>query len=140
MTCCLSVLSGKQKAEWLLRWAMGLFLFMAGIGKLMGGVAMFANKMAPGFEETFLPMMLVVGFFTIVPFIEILLGSLLLVGIWRECTLWATGVLFIIFIFGHKLMGDMGAMSSLMIYLMVVAGALSLPAAWEIGCCHKCEK
>ena len=140
MTCCLNTLSGPQKAEWLLRWGMGLFLLMAGLGKFAMGLSMFAAKMGGGFEETFLPMAFITGFFYLIPFIEVILGLMLLVSWKRECALWMSGVLFLVFVFGHKLMGDMGSIPNLFIYIMVIAGALSLPAAWNLGCCGKCKK
>ena len=140
MTCHLNGLSGAQKGEWLLRWAMGLFMLVAGMGKIMGGLSMFVANMSGGFAESFLPMALVTGFFYLVPFIEILLGLMLLLSWKRECALWTTGVLMIVFLFGHLAKGDMGNISSIMIYIMVVAGALTLPAAWNLGCCGKCEK
>lgn len=139
MTCYLDKLSGQQKAEWLLRWGMGFFLLMAGLGKVAGGVALFVAKMSGGFTESFLPIALVTGFLYLIPFFEILLGIWLVVGWRRECALWTTGLLFILFIFGHKVMGDMAGIPALMTYLLVIAATLSLHAAWNVGCSVKCR-
>jgi thiosulfate dehydrogenase [quinone] large subunit len=135
MQCFLSRFTGPQKAEWLLRWALAVFFFFAGLGKIMGGVSLFVYKMTPGFEDTMLPIALVAGFFWIVPFLEVLLGLLLFIGWKREISLWLTGVLLILFMFGHKIMGDMASIMPIFVYLLVVAGALYLPAAWKLGCC-----
>jgi len=141
MACCLDRLSGSQKAEWLLRWALAVFFFFAGLGKIIGGVSAFVYQMTPGFEDTMLPVALVAGFFWIVPFLEVLLGVWLLVGFRRECALFTTGVLLVIFLFGHKIKGDGGAaIMPMFVYILTVAGALYLPAAWDLGCCGKCKK
>lgn len=136
MTCCLSRFTGPQKAEWLLRWALAVFFFFAGLGKIMGGVSAFVYKMTPGFEDTFLPIALVAGFFWVIPFLEVLLGVWLFIGWRRECSLWLTGVLLILFLFGHKVMGDNNGIMPMFVYLFAVAGTLSLPGAWSFPCCE----
>ena len=140
MTCFLARLSGSQKAEWLLRWALAVFFFFAGLGKILGGVSAFVYQMTPGFEDSMLPIGLVAGFFWILPFLEVLLGGWLLIGFRREGGLLLTGLLLIIFMFGHKIMGDMVGIMPIFIYILVVAGALYLPAAWEFKCCKMCKK
>lgn len=137
MTCFVARLTGPQKAEWLLRWALAVFFFFAGLGKIMGGVSVFVYQMTPGFEGSILPLALVAGFLWIVPFLEVLLGLWLFIGWHREYALWLNGILLILFLFGHKVMGDMDGIMPIFVYLLVVAGALYLPAAWD--CCGSCK-
>jgi uncharacterized membrane protein YphA (DoxX/SURF4 family) len=142
MQCLLSRFTGPQKAEWLLRWALAVFFFLSGFGKIMGGVSAFVYQMTPGFEDTFLPLGLVAGFFGVVLFLELLLGVFLFVGLRREFTLWLTGLLIILFLFGHKLQGDGSVMMPMFVYLLVVSATLYLPAAWNVACPleKKCSK
>ncbi len=126
------------KGETLLRVGMGIFMLLAGIGKLMseGGVAGFAGAMSAPFAETMLPVGLAEAFLYLVPFIEVALGVWLLSGYKRVLGLFCTGVLFLIFILGQLLQGNMGAMADHFLYLIVIALALTMPGC----CCVKQDK
>jgi thiosulfate dehydrogenase [quinone] large subunit len=91
---------GKAAALALGRWALGLLFLVAGIGKLRD-VSGFATSIVKQFEQTWLPSLLVTIFGYVLPFVELLLGLLLLSGVFRRSVLFATGVLLLHLIFGQ---------------------------------------
>ncbi len=120
--------NGSRNAEGLLRTGLALFLLLAGIGKLMGGIGTFVTTMTTGmFAESFLPMALVTAVAYIVPVAEVALGVWLLSGWKRDLGLWITGLLFVIFIVGHLSVGDMN-LQGLFLYLLITAYTATLPA------------
>jgi hypothetical protein len=100
----------------------------------MNGYGNFVDGASAGFQDTILPASLDAIFFPIaqiflavVPFVEVLLGLFLLVGLYRIYALFITGILFVLLIMGMLLIGDVSSANFLFIYLIAVAGALSLP-------------
>jgi len=99
--CC----SPKAAAVALGRWVLGILFLFAGIAKL-GNVSGFAEGLLKQFEKTFLPPILVSIFGHVLPFLEITLGVLLLLGLFRNVALFATGVLLILLTFGQIVQGQ----------------------------------
>jgi len=118
--------SPKASAEFILRIGMGIFLFFAGVGKIMGGIPNFVESMSAGFAESILPMFLVIPMLYIIPVLEVLLGLLLLSGYKKNLALLGTGILLIIFLFGHLMQGQMQAIQGIFIYLIAVAFTLHM--------------
>ncbi len=119
--------TGASLAEGLLRYAMALFLLLSGIAKLRMGLSFFVSNASSGFENSFLPMIIVTGFLFILPFLEILLGLWLFTGWKREMALFKTGILLLILLLGILAKGDGTLIQSMFIYFLVVGFALSLP-------------
>jgi thiosulfate dehydrogenase (quinone) large subunit len=86
------------------RWGLGVVLLLAGIGKL-GDVPGFVNGfLVPAFKETWLPKPLVTGYGYALPFLEVGLGALLILGLFRNAVLFAAGLLLISLAFGQLLL------------------------------------
>jgi thiosulfate dehydrogenase (quinone) large subunit len=85
------------------RWCLGLVLFFFGVGKLpdIGG---FAQGMAGQFAKTWLPGGLTVAYGYAIPFLEVILGALLVLGLWRNAVLFSTGLYMITLTFGMVLL------------------------------------
>jgi len=113
-----------SKGAFLLRLAMAFVMLFAGINKFTNGIPAFVDMMSQGFAETFLPLFLVKIFFYIIPIAEIILGLWLLSGQYKKEALFATGILFILFIFGFMVKGDMGSIPNHLIYLLTIAYAM----------------
>jgi thiosulfate dehydrogenase [quinone] large subunit len=96
---------GKAAALALGRWSLGIVFLFSGIGKLRH-VSGFVAAIIGQFEQTWLPSVLVSLFSHVLPFVEVVLGLLLLLGVFRQPVLFATGVLLLHLIFGQVLLGQ----------------------------------
>ncbi len=88
------------------RWCLGIVFLFFGIAKFAGGVTGFARHLSTEYQKSWLPAPLVSGFGHLLPFLEVLLGVFLLLGLFRNATLFATGVLLIILTFGQVVAGQ----------------------------------
>ncbi|MBT0607212.1 MauE/DoxX family redox-associated membrane protein [Aequorivita echinoideorum] len=112
-------LTNDQLAFFLGRIILGINLFVHGairIPKLSG----FAEGMAKGFETSPLPEFLVLPFAYILPFVELILGFLLLLGHKTRNSLTASGFLIAILIFGSGIKEDWTAVSTQMVYAIFI--------------------
>ena len=105
------------------RWAIGVVLLLAGIGKL-GNVSGFVGFLNSQFEKTWLPKALLVPYSHAVPFVEVILGTLLILGIARTAVLFITGLFFISLTFGQMLLSQPQVTFQNMMYTVVTAAIL----------------
>ncbi len=70
-----------------LRIAFGINMAMHGVNRFLAGVGQFAAKMAQDFSATVLPRWMVLAFGEVLPFVELAIGILLLIGLWTRWTL-----------------------------------------------------
>ena len=109
----------------LLRATLGLNILMHGLARLVGGTGTFARTLVPMFAKTPLPSLSVYGFGVALPFVETLLGLLLLVGL---RTRWALvsgcGLLFVL-TFGSSLRKDWEITALQLIYTAVYTALLA---------------
>lgn len=84
-----------------MRLMLGLNLFMHGVIRYINGIDVWLEPMAETFVGTILPMPLVVATLYIIPAAEVVLGFLLLVGLFTRSALLASVVLFLVLHFGH---------------------------------------
>jgi thiosulfate dehydrogenase (quinone) large subunit len=109
------------------RWALGLLLFYGGLGKLMGGVSGFVTGyLATQFAKTFLPPVLISIYGYILPFVELTLGFLLILGLLRNYTLLLSGLTFISLAFGQMLLQKHEVVATIFIYIAINATLLFL--------------
>ena len=140
--CC----DPKAAAVALARWCIGIILLFAGISKFSMGIGKFAEMIPTMFEKTWLPKVLLVPYGYALPFVELILGAMLILGLFRNCALFATTLLFISLMFGQFLLamsGDEKAGSGMfqnMVFTFFAAGLLFLHEhdRWVIPCC--CRK
>jgi thiosulfate dehydrogenase [quinone] large subunit len=104
------------------RWCLGTLFLFFGIGKL-SNVSGFAESLGRQFEKTWLPAGLLAIFGHALPYLETILGVLLLLGLFRDLTLFATGLLLIVLTFGQVLLGNGQVIFSNTCYLFLTAGA-----------------
>ncbi len=108
---------------------MGLIFLFFGIGKL-ANVPGFAGHLAQQFEKTWLPAGLVNGFGHALPFMETILGALLILGLFRNVVLFLTGLLLIALTFGQVVLGQAQVVFFNTGYLFIAAAMLFL-ARWD---------
>ena len=107
------------------RWCFGLLFFFFGLGKF-AHLSGFATNLAQQFQSTWLPQLLVSLFGHVLPFWEVTVGALLIVGIFPTSTLFATGVLLLILVFGQVLLGNGAVIFNNTVYLLAVTALLFL--------------
>lgn len=99
----------------LLRWTLGFNLLGHGLNRL-GHPVQFAEAMANEFAHTFLPHPLVLAFAFLLPFLEPLLGVLLLSGFFVRWALVAGALLMAALGFGTALAGHWDVLTQQLVY------------------------
>jgi thiosulfate dehydrogenase (quinone) large subunit len=113
-----------------LRATLGLNILMHGIARLLLGPAGFAENLVGLFTKTPLPSWSVYGFGLVLPFIETLLGALLLVGYQTRRALIGGSVLLFALTFGSSLRQDWEITALQLIYTALY-GALLASIRWN---------
>lgn len=108
----------------LLRVGLGVLFFFAGVNKIAGGPVAAAQGMIGNFEETYLPVILVAPFAYVLPYIEVLLGAALIVGIFTKPMLTVAGILLIMLSLGTNVMGNPPTTANNINYILVTVAAL----------------
>ena len=85
----------------IMRLMLGLNLFMHGIIRHINGIEVWLDPMAETFVGTILPMPLVIASLYVIPTAEVILGFLLMVGLFTRSALLASVALFLVLHFGH---------------------------------------
>ena len=120
----------RNAAYALVRVAMGTLFLVNGVLKLReNGAPEFGEDLAQGLSDTLLPEPLVSAFGTILPFLELALGALLLVGLFTSHVLLATGALLIVLTFGTILQAEPDTVAHNVFYTVVVGMLLWLESA-----------
>ena len=89
----------------LLRVTLGVVFFFSGVGKFVGGLGEFVAGMQQRFAGK-LPLALVTAFAYALPFMEVLLGALLLLGLFTGAALVLSGLLLLALTFGTVMQND----------------------------------
>jgi thiosulfate dehydrogenase [quinone] large subunit len=110
-------------------------MFMHGAVRIMGGVGGFAAGMVKNFAETPLPVWFVQVFGLTLPFVELTVGALLILGIATRAALVVCGLLMTILVFGTSLRGDWGGVLLQMTYALIFYVLLARRAddAYKLG-------
>ena len=109
----------------LARWCLGMILLIAGLGKFPD-VSGFANGLVKQFAETWLPGWLLIPYGYALPFMEVGLGALLLLGLWRNGVLFVAGLLLISLTFGMALLKQPGVVFNNFMFTLAAAAILFL--------------
>ena len=95
----------REIAYALLRLTLGIVFLFAGIGKLMGGLGHFVGTMNQQFSGK-LPAAIVMPFAYVLPFGEVTVGALIVLGLFTRVGLTLSGLLLIGLTFGTVMLGD----------------------------------
>ncbi len=82
----------REIAYALLRVTVGIMFLFFGVGKLLGGVGGFTGGMVERFAGSFLPSPFVELFAYALPFAEVVIGTLLVLGLFNVATLTLAGL------------------------------------------------
>lgn len=99
-----------------LRVFMGFNMFMHGAARIFGHLPEFVGKTTQEFVPTILPSPLVHLYATTLPFVELTLGALLLLGLWTRWSLVALLALIASLTFGMSLLQNWSVVGSQIIY------------------------
>jgi thiosulfate dehydrogenase [quinone] large subunit len=108
----------KATAYALLRVTFGVVFLFYGIGKFMRGLGSFSGGTQQRFAGK-LPMALVVPFAYSLPFIEVLIGVLLVLGLFNSIALMLSGLLLIALTFGMVILGDTPTVANNLLYVLI---------------------
>jgi len=120
-----SVVHYRELAYALLRVSLGVLFLFSGIGKIGGGVGNFAAKMTQDFSGI-LPSFLVTPFAYALPFVEAILGALLVIGLFNTIVLAAAGFLMILLTFGTVMQGNFPTVAHNVMYSFFISMLLAL--------------
>ena len=93
-------LTDKQWAYVTLRLTLGVNMLMHGLTRVIAGPVAFADSTAAEFEKGVLPVGLARVFLLAIPFIELVIGALMVLGLQMRLTLIAGGLLITMLTFG----------------------------------------
>jgi thiosulfate dehydrogenase [quinone] large subunit len=115
------------------RLALGTNFLFHGLARMLGGgVEGFASGTTKAFTGTVLPPGLVHAFLTVLPYVELILGVLILLGLFTRWALAAANLLMAVLMFGTSMRSDWVTVSIQMIYVIALYLAL---ANLDDNCC-----
>ena len=125
--------AAKAWAIFFARAVVGLIFFMAGVWKVFAlGPAAHVRRYFLPFQDTFLPTwsLWAVGF--AIPFVELIAGALVIIGLQTRPALISLGIVLVIVTFGHLLHEPLYALHEHVIpRLALVLLVLLLPREWD---------
>lgn len=109
----------------LLRVTIGVNIFIHGVTRILGGTSKFAFTLDQGFRGTPLPPSFVFGFAMALPWIEAVIGFLVLIGLFSRLALSVGALLILVLTFGSTLHQDWESAGLQLIYASVYAALLA---------------
>jgi thiosulfate dehydrogenase (quinone) large subunit len=108
----------REAAYALLRVTLGVIFLFYGVGKFAGGIGGFAAGMEQRFAGK-LPSALVLPFAYALPFMEVLFGALILLGLFNSIALVLSGLLLLALTFGTVMLGEAPTVAHNLQYALV---------------------
>jgi thiosulfate dehydrogenase [quinone] large subunit len=119
-------LKDRYTAYALLRIILGVNILMHGVSRLLAGSSVFVAKITTQFAHTSLPHWSLIAFAMLLPWVEALLGLLLLLGLRTRSALIAGSLLMLVLTFGSSLVQDWGIAGLQLTYAIAYFGLLFL--------------
>ncbi len=107
----------------ILRLPVGILFLVGGVGKFRG-FEKFSDALHQQFDRTFLAGAVLLAFIHLLPFVEVVLGVTLVLGVFTRYALIGASATLIVLFFGKALVGDGVTCAQIMIYLFVTVFAL----------------
>ena len=110
----------RRLAYFVFRFVLGVNFFLHGVVRIFWtGLGKFVGGITKEFAEAPLPEFAVAGFAYFIPFAELALGLLLLLGLWTRWAAFFGGLFITALVFGTALRSDWSLLSSQMIYAAI---------------------
>jgi thiosulfate dehydrogenase [quinone] large subunit len=104
-----------------LRVALGFAMFMHGCARFIGGIDAYAHRYIGGFAGVALPHGLVVAFIYAIPYIEVIIGPPIVLGLWTRWALLANAALLLVFIVGSSMQQGWSGVETQLVYTLLVS-------------------
>jgi uncharacterized membrane protein YphA (DoxX/SURF4 family) len=104
-----------------LRVALGFAMFMHGFARLIGGIDVYAHRYIAGFASVALPHSLVVLFIYAIPYLEVIIGPPIILGLLTRWALLANAALLLVFIFGTSMQQGWSGVETQLVYTLIVS-------------------
>lgn len=117
-------LSHLELAHVLARWTLGINFFLHGLVRLPK-LSAFVQGLERKFSESLVPEFFVTPIAYAIPFVEVVLGALILLGIFTREALVGSALLMMGLIAGCCLVEDWGAVGTQMVYAAFIAGLIA---------------
>ena len=116
-----------------LRFGLGMLFFFAGLNKFLadGGAAAFIGYIQAQFAETWLPAFATEIFARVLPYAEVVLGALLMLGLARFVAIPLGALLMLDLAFGMMVLGKHDVVMQNMIYVGLFAACL-FTSGWDL--------
>lgn len=123
----------KKSTYFIIRIAIAISMFGHGLVRLPK-LQTFAEGMAQQFEGSILPRMLVLPFGYILPIAELVVGVLLLIGLFTRLSAWAGALVMFALLMGSCLIEGFGALPSQLIHTLFFALLIQFHSsdAWSL--------
>jgi len=103
----------------LLRLTLGVNIAGHGFNRITGGIEVFLSQQLPGFEGTLLPLWVARAFLPVLPFAELVIGLLIIVGLFSRPALAAGALMITCLTFGGAMQGQWGWLGLHLSYALV---------------------
>ena len=110
-----------QLAYSIFRITLGVNIFFHGAMRLITGLDAWVTMQGAAFTKTLLPMWSVHAFLHILPFIEVILGTLTTLGLFTRWALIAGSLMMFILVFGNDMRQDWGTVGNNLHYVLYYA-------------------
>ena len=102
----------------LFRVTLGINIFLHGFVRIWAGVGKFVAAMAPGFDDSMLPNVLVVASLWLIPWLEAGIGAALILGFQTRTSLLSGGLLMTLLVAGTAFKSDWSTLGIQMLYVL----------------------
>jgi thiosulfate dehydrogenase [quinone] large subunit len=117
--------SNLQIGYFLFRLTIGVNMFFHGFMRPFTGLSAWEQPLAATFVDTYLPMPLVHAVLYVIPFYEIILGALLVLGLFTRLATIAGAVMMLGLLYGNTAKQDWGTVGNNMHYTLYFTGMLA---------------
>jgi thiosulfate dehydrogenase [quinone] large subunit len=119
----------------LTRFFIGIMFLTAGVGKFVGGYTNYVNMFTGMFAQSWVPQVVTTPVIYVIPIIEVVLGLLLILGLWSNRLLFVAGLVITMFAAGALTIGMADTLAYNAVYLLVIGFALYLYEydEWRLG-------
>ncbi len=116
-----------ETAYLILRLSLGINIFLHGVVRIHKGVPLFRDIIVKEFAKSPMPVILVSGFATVLPFAEAGIGFMLAAGLFVKTAIVSGSVVMVLLMIGKSIIADWQTVSLQMIYIGFYASLAAFP-------------
>ena len=110
--------SNMRIGYFLFRITIGVNIFFHGFMRLLAGLGAWATPVAETFADTYLPMSLVLAFLYTLPYVEVVLGVMMTLGLFTRWAMIGGSVMMLVLLYGNTARQDWGTVGNNMHYAL----------------------